>query len=326
MLALLAIQAVGIVGFVLISAESVVDAFYRTAVLVSTVGLDSVPETGGAKIFSIFVVAAGVALFLYVVGLVVELAVSGVASGAWRKRRVRRTVKHLDDHYVICGYGRVGRRVADECRAAGVDFVVVDADPVAVTRAGDQEIVVVEGSATEDSVLRAAGIERARGLVACVGSDAENLYIVLSARELKRDLLIVSRADADDARTKLLRGGADRVVSPFSIAGKELATMVLKPQVSAFLEVVRAGTSPDFRFEEITVPIGSEAAGRTIRELAIRARTGALVVAHRRPGQGFNTRPDPDLRLEPGDVLIGVGTPDEIVSFENMFRPSEAIV
>lgn len=313
-------------GFVLISGESVVDAFYRTAILVSTVGLDSLPESPGAKIFSIVVVAAGVALFLYAVGLVVEFAVSGVVSGAWRKRMVRRSVKRLDDHYVICGYGRVGRRVADECRAAGVDFVVVDADPEAVARAREREPLVVEGSATEDDVLREAGIDQARGLVACLGSDAENLYVVLSARELNPDLLIVARAEADAARKKLLRGGADRVVSPFSIAGKELATMVLKPQVSAFLEVVKSGSSPDFRFEEIEVSAESAAAGRTIRELRVREETGALVVAHKQPGHGFNTRPDPDLRLEPGDVLIGVGTPDEIRSFEDLFRPSEAVV
>jgi voltage-gated potassium channel len=320
------LQAIGILGFSLIMDEGVVDAFYRTVILISTVGLDTLPETAGAKLFSVFLVACGVALFLYVVGLLIELAVSGIVSGAWQERRIRRSVSRLKGHYVICGYGRVGRRVADEFRAAGAEYVVVDHDPHAVTAARKRGELAVEGSATDDDVLEDAGIGLARGLVACLGTDAENLFVVLSARELAHDLLIVARASNADAGTKLLRGGADRVVTPYDIAGKELATMVLKPQVSAFLDLVTGGaSSPEFGFEQIEVTAASGLAGSSVRSLRIRERTGALVIAHRRPGTSFDTRPDPDTPLGEGDVLIAVGTADELRALEELFRSSEAV-
>jgi voltage-gated potassium channel len=148
---------------------------------------------------------------------------------------------------------------------------------------------------------------------------------VLSARELRPDLLIVARASSEDAGTKLRRGGANRVVSPYWIAGKELATMVLKPQVSAFLEVITGAGSPEFRLEQIEVTEASGQTGHSIRELRVREETGALIVAHKRPGQVFDTRPDPDLRLGEGDILIGVGTPEEIRALEDLFRPREAV-
>jgi voltage-gated potassium channel len=256
---------------------------------------------------------------------VTELIVGGVVSGAWGERRTRRRVEQLEGHYLICGYGRVGRRVAEEFGAAGVEYVVIDEDPVVVATARDGGQAVIEGSATDDEVLARAGIAGARGLVACVDSDAENLYIVLSARELRPDLLIVARASSEDAGTKLRRGGANRVVSPYWIAGKELATMVLKPQVSAFLEVITGAGSPEFRLEQIEVTEASGQTGRSIRELRVREETGALIVAHKRPGQAFDTRPDPDLRLGEGDILIGVGTPEEIRALEDLFRPREAV-
>lgn len=325
LLGFVAVQAVGTVGFALIVDESALDAFYRTVVTVSTVGLDTLPQTAGAKLFSIVLIVAGVALFLYVIGLVIELIVSGVVTGAWLERRTRRRVEGLDGHYVICGYGRVGQRVAEEFRAAGVDYVVVDESPLAAAEAREHGAVVIEGSATDDEVLERAGIARARGLVACVDSDAENLYIVLSARELRPDLLIVARASSEDAGTKLRRGGADRVVSPYFIAGRELATLVLKPQVSAFLEVITGAGSPEFRLEQIEVTAASGRTGKTIRELRIRQETGAMIVAHKPRGGGFDTRPGPDTLLEEGDIMVGVGTPDEIRALEDMFRPREAV-
>jgi voltage-gated potassium channel len=320
-----AVQAIGTAGFALLMDEGFVDAFYRTVVTVSTVGLDTLPHTAGAKLFSIVLIVAGVALFLYVIGLVTELTVSGVVSGARLERRTRRRVEGLEGHYVICGYGRVGERVAEEFRAAGVSYAVVDESPAAAAAAREHGAVAVEGSATDDEVLERAGIARARGLVACVDSDAENLYVVLSARELRPDLLIVARASSEDAGTKLRRGGADRVVSPYFIAGKELATLVLKPQVSAFLEVITGSGSPEFRLEQIEVTGACGLGGRTIRDLRIREETGALIVAHRRHGGSFDTRPGPDTLLAEGDILIGVGTPDEIRALEDMFRSREAV-
>jgi voltage-gated potassium channel len=323
---LLAIHVAGIVGFMVILDESPFDAFYRTMMLVSTVGLETLPRTGAAKAFSIAIVASGAALLLYVVGLTVELTVSGIVSGGWQRRRLRNIVDKLEGHFVICGYGRVGRRVAEEFRAAGVDYVVIDESPASVAAASDHGHVVIEGSATDDEVLESAGIGRARGLVACVDSDAENLYIVLSARELRPDLLIVARASSDDAATKIRRGGADRVISPYAIAGRELATLVLRPQVSAFLDVVAQVGGPEFRFEQVEVAAGSGQTGKSIRELRIREQTGAMIIAHKPREGGFNTRPDPEAKLTEGDVLIAVGTPEEIRALVELFRSREAVV
>lgn len=324
--ALLAIQAAGIAGFMLILGDGFVDALYRTVVLISTVGLDTIPTTAAAKVFSAFLIFAGVALFLYVVGLVVQLIVSGVVSGTWQGRRERRSVDKLGGHYLICGYGRVGRRVADEFRRAGVPFVVIDESPAAAAAARERGDRVIEASATDDDVLRRAGIERARGLAACVDTDAENLYIVLSARELSSELLIVARASSEDAATKLRRGGADRVVTPYAIAGRELATLVLKPQVSAFLDVIASGAGgPEIRLEQIEVTAASGRAGASLRELRLREQTGATVIAHRRGGQEFDTRPDPDLRLEEGHILIGVGAPDAVRALEELFSSRGAV-
>jgi voltage-gated potassium channel len=323
---LVAIQIAGIIGFAVITGDSPFDAFYRTVMLVSTVGLEELPTTGPAKAFSIAIVALGAALLLYMIGLTVELTVNGIVSGAWQERRVRRTVDKLEGHYLICGYGRVGRRVAAEFRAAKVDYVVVDPDPASAAAAREHGDVAIEASATDDEALARAGIDRAHGLVACVDSDAENLYIVLSARELRPDLLIVARASGQDAATKLRRGGADRVVTPYEIAGRELATLVLKPQVSAFLDIVSSYGGPEFRFEQIEVSGACPHAGRTIRELRIREQTGAMIIAHRPRGGEFDTRPDPDTPLREGDVLISVGTPEEIRALESLLRPSEAVV
>ena len=320
-----AVQAAGTIGYALLLDEGVVDAFYRTVVTVSTVGLATIPHGAGVRLFTVVLVVAGVALFLYVIGLVIELTVSGVVSGARLERRTRRGVERLEGHYLICGYGRVGRRVAEEFRAADAAYVVVDESSVAAAAARGHTDLVVEGSATDDEVLQRAGIGRAQGLVACVDSDAENLYIVLSARELRPNLLIVARASSEDAATKLRRGGADRVVTPYAIAGRELATLVLRPQVSAFLDVVSSAGGPEFRFEQVEVTAGSGQAGKSIRELRIREETGAMIIAHKQRSGAFNTRPDPDARLGDGDVLIAVGTPDEIRALEDLFRPREAV-
>jgi voltage-gated potassium channel len=319
------IQVAGIVGFVVILDESVLDAAYRTVVLVSTVGLDTVPASGAGKIFSLAIIASGAVLLLYLVGLVIDTTARGIVTGTWLERRTRKVVDRLEDHYLICGFGRVGRRVADEFRDAGVAFVVVDPSPAAAAAAREHGAPALEESATDDEALQRAGIARARGLVACVDSDAENLYIVLSARELNPALLIVARASSEDAATKLRRGGADRVVTPYAIAGRELATLVLRPQVSAFLETVTGAATPEFRLEQIQVSRSCGAEGCSIRALRIREATGAMVIAHKRPGEAFNTRPGPDTLIREGDVLIGVGTPEEIRALGDLLRAPEPV-
>jgi voltage-gated potassium channel len=320
-----ALVVVGTVGFHLILDESLFDAFYRTVITVYTAGLVSAPASVGAKLFTILLVVWGVAIFLYVFGLVIELTVSGTIEGAWKKRRIRRRVTTLVDHYIICGYGRVGRRVAEEFRRAGVPYVVVDLNPDSLEIASARNELVIEGSGTDDAVLAEAGLARARGLVASSDSDVDNLYITLSARAAREDLLIVARAATSEAAQKLHLAGADRVVQPYATAGEEMAKLVLKPQVAAFLDMVSSHGGPELSFEEVEVKQASGQSGKTIRELRVRAATGALIVGLRKRDGSFDTTPDPDAVLEDGDVLVAMGTTGELQRLEELFAPREAL-
>jgi voltage-gated potassium channel len=304
--------------------EDWVSAFYRAVVTVSLTGLDTRPPTHGAELFTVALLLAGVAIFLYVAGALVEIIARGVLTGVFAERRRRVAIESLRDHYIICGYGRVGRRVAAEFREAGVDYVVLDFHADALAVAQERGDLFIEGNGTEDEDLAEAGLERARGLVASADSDVDNLYITLSARAQRPELLIVSRASDDDAAKKLRLAGADRVIQPYSTAGREMAKLVLKPQVAAFLDVVSQTGNPEMRFEEIEVTPSCTQAGRSIRDLRVREVTGAMIIALRKGDGSFDTTPSPDAVLEENDVLIAVGTPDEVRKLEELFAPAEA--
>ena len=323
--AFIAILTVATVVFRFVEEESWVDSLYRSVVTTTLTGLDTRPTTTAGKVFSIFVLFTGVAIFLYVAGAIVEMIARGVFTGAWAERRRRRMIETIHDHYIICGYGRVGRRIAHEFRSAGVPYVVIDFNPDVLPIAQREGETYVEGSGTNDEDLRRAGLERARGLVAASDSDVDNLYITLSARAARPDLQIVARASTEDAATKLDRAGADRIVQPYATAGQEMAQLMLKPQVAAFLEIVSTHAGPDLRFEEIVVTRASGQVGRTIRELRIRRDTGAVVITIRRPDGTFETTPSPDHALVEGDVLIAVGTETELRALEELFPVREAV-
>jgi voltage-gated potassium channel len=323
--ALVLVVAVGTVGFRYTLDEPWLEAFYRAIVTSSLTGLDTVPRNDSSRILSIVMVLAGLTIFAYVATVLVEGIARGVFTGALAERRRRRAIEGLRDHYIICGFGRVGRRVAAELREGGVPVVVLDFSAHAIAHAREQGVLLVEGSGTEDEDLAAAGLDRARGLVASADSDVDNLYITLSARAARPDLLIVVRASDEDAAKKLTLAGANRVVQPYSTAGREMAKLVLKPQVAAFLDVVSTSGGTDFLFEEIEVKAESGQAGKSIRELRIRERTGAMVVALRKRDGTFDTTPSPEAVFDEGDVMIGVGTSEEIRALEELFAFGETV-
>jgi voltage-gated potassium channel len=213
----------------------------------------------------------------------------------------------------------VGRQVGEEFADAAVPFVVLDFNEESIEEARENDVLYVEGNGTEDEDLEAAGLSRARGLVASSDSDADNLYITLSARSVRPNLFIVARAADPDAAKKLRLAGADRVVQPYSTAGKEMAKLVLKPQVAAFLDVASATGGPDLRFEEIEVVEGSDPVGKTIKDADIRGRTGALIIALRKQDGTFDTTPQADAVFGIGDVMISVGTAEELGALEELF-------
>jgi len=321
-LALVGLIGVGTIGFHAFG-ERWIPSFYRAVVSVSLTGLDSRPESEGAQIFTVILLLSGVAIFLYVAGVIAEAIARGLLTGVWQERRRRLTIESMRNHFIICGYGRVGRRAAREFRESGEPYLVVDFHADALEAARKNGDVIVEGSGTEDANLFSAGIERARGLVASADSDVENLYITLSARAARPDILIVARASDDDAAKKLRMAGADRVVQPYSTAGREMAKLVLKPQVAAYLDVASTSGSDELQFEEIVVTPGCLHVGESIGALRVRDTTGALIIAVRKADGSFDTTPSPSLPLEEGDIIIGVGKPAELHALEELFTPKE---
>ena len=322
LIAFVCVLAVGTVGFHQLTEEGWTSAFYRSVVSTTLTGLDSRPEGTGAQIFTVVLLLAGVAIFLYLAGAVVELITRGVVGEYFGEGRRRRAIAQLRDHIIICGFGRVGRSVAAELAHAGTSFVVIDVNPTSVAAAVDAGALVVHGDGTEDADLEKAGLSRARALVASADSDERNLFITLSARSARPDIFLVARASDDSAARKLRLAGADRVVQPYSAAGVRMATLLLKPQVADYLDIVSSAGSAELRFEEITVDASGNAAGRTLGTLGVE-ETGAMIVALRRGDGSFVTAPPPDTVLAAGDVLIGVGSAAAIDSLEQLLAPRE---
>jgi len=323
--AMAVVLAIGTVGFRAALDETWLQSFYRAVVSSSLTGLDTVPRNDGARILTIFLVLGGISIFAYIGSLVVEAIARGVIGGLWAERRRRRAIEALRDHYIICGFGRVGRRVAEEFRHEGAPFVVLDFSADAKAAAEEDDVLFIEGNGTDDEDLRSAGLERARGLVAASDDDADNLYITLSARAAKPDLLIVARASNEEASKKIRLAGADRIVQPYQAAGRVMANLMLRPQVTAFVDVVTSATGSDLRFEEIEVTSASGQGGSSIKDLDIRRETGALIVALRKRDGTFDTTPTPEAVLEVGDVLIAAGTEDELRALEGLFAPRETV-
>ena len=323
--ALATVLGIGTVGYRWSLGETWLQSFYRSVVTSALVGLDTVPRNDSARLLSIFMVLAGVTIFAFVASTVVEGIARGVLTGALAEKRRRRAIEKLRDHYIICGYGRVGQQIGDEFRAAGAVYVVVDFHDAALAEARERKDYFIEGDGTDEDDLSAAGLAHARGLVASSDSDADNVYITLSARAARPDLLVVARASNADAAKKLQIAGAERVVQPYSAAGRVMANLMLKPQVTAFVDVVTSAAGTDLRFEELEVPPDWAPTGRTIGELRIRGHTGAVVVAVRKRDGHFETTPDPDLPLEAGDVMIAAGTDEELRALDELFRSAEAV-
>ena len=315
----------GTLAFKLVGHESVFASFYRATVTISLTGIDSRPPHIGAQIVTVLVILAGMAIYGYLASAIVELIAHGVLTGVLTERRKNRVIRGLRDHYIICGYGRVGRRVGREFRDAGVPYIVLDFTEESQHYAAEDKIPYVEGSGTRDDDLEHVGLEHARGLVASSDSDVDNLYIVVSARASRPDLFVVARASTEDAARKMWRAGADRVVQPYTAAGQEMAKLVLRPQVAAFLDIVTSAGGPDLQMEEIEVSPACESSGKSIRELRVSHQTGALIVALRKPDGSFDTTPSPDAVLAPGDVMIAVGTGAELHALEEMFKPAQTV-
>jgi voltage-gated potassium channel len=324
-LALVLVLLGGAIGYHAALHESWLQSVYRSVVTVSLTGLDSTPPNDTSRILTIVLVLAGITIFAYIGSLVVEAIARGVLGDVWAERRRRRAIEGLHDHYIVCGFGRVGRAVAEEFLHEGATFSVLDFSPEAKVAAAEANLLFVEGNGTDDDDLRSAGLERARGLIAASDDDADNLYITLSARAVKSDLFIVARASNEEAAKKLRLAGADRIVQPYQAAGRVMANLILRPQVTDFVDVVTTASGNDLRFEEIEVTTACGQGGRSIRQLDVRKESGALIVALRKRDGTFDTTPTPEAVLDVGDVLIAAGTDEELRALERLFASRETV-
>ena len=304
----------GTVGFVVSEGVGVWYAFRWTLDTLSTIGDFSPPAGAGGQVIEVLLVVLGVGTLFYALATVTEFFVSGHLGELLAARRMQKMIDALSDHHIICGYGRVGRQVARDLRAAGAKYVVIDANPDNRELAQGVGIRFIEGDASDDAILRAAGIARARSVVVCADSDAENIFCTLTARELRDDIAIVARAAAEDSEKKLKRAGADRVISPYKASGAEMARLALHPQVSGMVDV-----DAEYRLEEIEVSEGCDGARQAIADI----RGGAMIVGLRRDGS-FAPQPPGDTVLRPGDVLMAMGTPATLTRLERLFDPSPA--
>jgi len=306
---LAAVIVAGTAGYVALGFAPL-GALYQTVTTVSTVGFREVePLDSVGQLFTIMVILTGVGTAFYTLSGVVGAVVEGQVAESLGRRRMQKRISRRAGHVIVCGYGRVGRTLVQHVAGAGGEVVVVDRDPARLVEVAHEAVL---GDAGDDDVLRAAGVARARALVAALSSDADNLVLTLSARALHPGLFIVARARTEGAEQKLLLAGADRVVNPQRIGGARMAAFVSSPHVAEFLDVVMHDGTLEFRLSEVAVPVGSPLDGQTLRASHIRDRTGALVLALRSPDGAFTTNPPPDTMIHGGHVLIAIGTEEQL--------------
>jgi voltage-gated potassium channel len=274
----------------------------------ATVGGFSEPKTAGGQVIHVALILLGVGTLFYALATLTEFFVGGELGEVLAARRVQKMIDSLADHYIICGYGRVGRQVAHDLRTAHLEIVVID--PLSDNRevAQAEGVGFIEGDASNDAVLQQAGIQRARSIIACADSDPQNIFITLTARELRSDIVIVARAAVEDSEKKLIRAGADRVVSPYKSSGTEMARLASHPQLRGVVDV-----DSEYRLEEIMVAPGSKATGQTIGAIA----GGAIIVGLRRQEE-FHPQPAADMVLAPGDIISAMGTPTTLARLEDL--------
>ena len=316
----LAISVYGTLGYILIEGWSVVDALYMTAVTVSTVGYSEVhPLSLSGKAFTISLIVVGVGAFLYIISSIAEFVVSGQLTGALGRRRMKKTIDAMKDHYIICGYGRVGHQVALELQREGVPFVVVDTNEHVGQDCVQKGYLFIKGDASNDEVLKEAGIMRAIGLVTATDADADNVYITLSARNLKSDLFIVARSNLEKSEFKLIKAGADRVICPDSLGGRRLASLLIRPTVIEFLDVVMYSAEIELLMEEVIVHKRSPFVGETIEDVRRKCIAGPNILALKKRGQEqMIASPDLKTVVDEGDRFVALGTKEQLRGLEGL--------
>lgn len=317
------LTAIGTAGYVLIAGMPVLDALYMTVITMSTVGYREVHELDAAgRIFTMALILGSIGIVFYSVTRLAREAIEGEFQRAFGRRRVERQIAQMSHHFVVCGFGRMGRIVCKELAAKPVPFVVIEQDPAALRLLEEEQFPFVEGDATEESFLIQAGIERARGLVAALSTDSDNVYVVLTGRELNPNLLIVARAEDERSERKLMHAGATRVVSPYVIGGHRMAHALLRPAVLDVIDLATHYRSIELQIEEVAVAPGSFADGVTLQESGIRDTVGVILIALKKPDGQMLVNPLPTARIQAGDRLVLMGQTASLRALEAKLQAS----
>ena len=316
LLILLTIFIVGTIGFHFIEKWSFIDSFYVTVITLSTVGYgDFVPRTVEGKFFTVFIIIFGVSTMLYSFALASEVVIDGRLRRILGRGKLEKIIEKMNNHYIICGGGRIGFLICRELMAGEMPCVVIDNNPEVIQRAQDEGFICFKGDATQDKILIEAGIKRAKGIVCVLPSDAENLYVILTAKELNQQIYIMSRSEEEESEHRLIRAGADRVMSPYTLGGMRMAMAILRPAMLDFIEITTRRQSLELRMEEISVCKGSPIIGLSLEESGIRQRYGLIIVAVKKDSGKMIFNPMANYIIAEGDRLVAMGEDENVKQF-----------
>jgi voltage-gated potassium channel len=317
-IAIIGVISFGTIGYSLIEGWNFFDSLYMTVTTLTTVGYQEVHAlTNTGRAFTIALILFGVGAMFYALGVAAKVIFEGEIREILGRKKLNKKIEKIEDHYIICGYGRMGKIICKEMMQNNASFVVIERT-TGILNSIDKDILVIEGDATQDSVLRTAGVERARALISVLSSDAENLYVVLSARGLNPKLKIVARASEEGVEDKLIRAGADNVISPYHIGGVRIAHTVLKPAVVDFIEFATRSRNIELQIEEINVKEGSHIVGRGLDECGIRKDLGIIIVAIKRAAGDMEFNPTSTSVIKQGDTLIAMGETKQLEALERL--------
>jgi voltage-gated potassium channel len=323
--AMLVVLLTGTVGLVLIAGYPVFDAFYMTLYTVATVGYSELhPLSRMGRVFNSFIIFFGVTVMFFAIGAMTQTIVQLELGDIFDKRRMRRMIDKLANHYIICGFGRVGRGAAEELRAAGAAFVIVDRDPERVEQAIKTGMLAVQADSTRDETLHAVGVTKARGLIAALGTDADNLFVILSAKTLNPKLNLAARVAEEESEQKLRRAGADAVFAPYAITGHRLAQALLRPHVSQFLDFTDKSLGPDVSIEQVRVGEASEYVSKSLQQAQLRRDLGVVVLAVRKSSGAMLFNPPAEAEIQGGDYLIVMGRHADLRKLEGLLTEVRA--
>lgn len=315
----------GTAGYMVIEGWGFLDAFYMTIITISTVGYREVRELSNrGVVFTILIIIFGVGVLWYTIGKFAQVMFEGQFQRFLGRRKVEKRIESMKDHYIICGFGRIGSLICKEFSAKPVPFVIVENNPGVIEKLEDEHYSYIRGNATEDETLLKAGIKRAKGLVSVVTSDTENVYITLTARGLNPDLFILARAGEEGSDIKLRRAGANKVISPYHIGGSRMAQAILRPNVVDFIEIATGRDHFDLQMEEICIPQDSRFAGENLANSGFRKETGVIIVGIKKASGKMVFNPESHTRIEEKDTLIVLGEPGAIQKLETMVAAPKA--